>query len=164
MGILVLVLLALGQHACVEREDSGGLQLEGRIGGDVRHGAAEQIQRLGYLVAIQQMLGLGQVLLDLRGLLNAGVAEKLVHGDAEVVGDGGEGVHVGIANPRLPAGNGLRRYAQMIGQLVLSHVVFLAEQANLFADLDFGFHVCKFLSVVMGIPYSHCTTHYRKSQ
>ena len=88
----------------------------------------------------QEGFHLLQVLLDTGGLAGAVVAEQLVHGDAEVVGNGGEVVHVGVADARLPAGHGLGGNAQVVGQLVLGDVVLFAQKADLFSDADLGFH------------------------
>jgi len=112
------------------------------IRGDLSHGATEKLQGVGDLVAIQKMLHLRQIFLYLGGLLSARVAEQLVHADTEVIGNGGERVHIGIANAGFPTGYGLGSHAEIVGQLILGHVVFFAEQTNFFADLDLCFHVC----------------------
>ena len=66
------------------------------------------------------------ICLDLGFLLYAVVAEKLVHSNAEEIGDLGKGLNVGIAYLRLPTGYRLGSYAEVGGELVLGYIVILS--------------------------------------
>ena len=139
-GTGALTAVRLLQKPRVEGQHLGGLQLEGVVRGHLGHGGAEQLQSLSHAIPIQKGIYLLQIFPHPGSLLGTAVAEQLVHGHAEVVSDGGEVIHIGVADPRLPAGHGLGGDSQMVGQLILGHVVLFAKQADLFADLDLGFH------------------------
>ena len=140
-GLSPLALTRLRDAVGINGENACGVQLQGVIRGDLGHAASQKLQSIGHAVKIQKMLGLLADGAHACLALGVVVAEELVNGDAEIVGQEGECVHVGIANARLPTGNGLRGHAKVCGQGVLRYVVLLSQKADLLANLDLVVHL-----------------------